>query len=62
LELDPPTASDNTSDVTRLVTHLKHGGKETKLQLTLPVIRKIPDVMREKDFKLTATIERPIRE
>jgi len=62
MALDPPTAADNISDVTRLVNHLKLNKNEKKLQLTLPVIRKIPDVMREKDFKLTAVIERPVRD
>lgn len=62
MELAPPSASDNISDVTRLVNHLKLNNNEKKLQLTLPVIRKIPDVMREKDFKLTAVIERPVRD
>jgi uncharacterized 2Fe-2S/4Fe-4S cluster protein (DUF4445 family) len=62
LELDPPSASDNASDVTRLVNHLKWRNSETKLQLTLPVIQKISDVMREKDFKITAVIERPVRD
>ncbi len=62
VELEPPSASDNISDVTRLVTHLKLHHNEKKLQLTLPVIRKIPDVMREKDFKITAVIERPVRD
>ncbi|MFA6008698.1 MAG: ASKHA domain-containing protein [Desulfobacteraceae bacterium] len=62
MELDPPTAADNISDVTRLVNHLKLNKNEKKLQLTLPVIRKIPDVMREKNFKITAVIERPVRD
>ncbi|MBU1171651.1 MAG: DUF4445 domain-containing protein [Proteobacteria bacterium] len=61
VELEPPTAADNTSDVTRLVTHLKRYKNEDKLQLSLPVIQKISDVIREQDFKLTATIARPVR-
>ena len=61
-ELEAPTIADNTSDVTRLVTHLKRFNNETKLQMTLPVIQKISDVMREKDFKITATISRPVRD
>lgn len=62
VQLEPPTAADNTSDVTRLVTHLKTNNNETKLQMTLPVIQKISDVMREQDFKVTATIARPVRD
>ncbi|GAB6097688.1 corrinoid activation/regeneration protein AcsV [Desulfatiferula olefinivorans] len=62
VELPPPSAADNASDVTRLVTHLKLNHNESKLQLTLPVIRKISDVIRMQDFKATVTLERPIRE
>jgi len=62
LELEPPSASDNASDVTRLVNHLKWNHSESKLQITLPVIRKISDVMREQDFKITAVIERAVHE
>lgn len=61
MELEPPSVTDNISDVTRIVNHLKLNNNEKKLQLTLPVIRKIPDVLREKDFKVTAIIERPVR-
>ena len=62
MELEPPSVTDNISDVTRIVNHLKLNNNEKKLQLTLPVIRKIPDVLREKDFKVTAVIERPVRD
>ena len=58
----PPTATDNLSDVTRLVSFLKLNHDEHGLQLTLPVIRKIPDVMREEEFKVTATLARPVNE
>lgn len=62
LELPPPTITDNLSDVTRLVSFLKLNHDEHGLQLTLPVIRKIPDVMRDQDFKVTATLVRPVNE
>jgi uncharacterized 2Fe-2S/4Fe-4S cluster protein (DUF4445 family) len=62
VELPPPSAADNGSDVTRLVTHLKLNHNETKLQLTLPVIQKISDIIRQQDFRATVTIERSIRE
>ncbi len=61
IELVPPSAGDNISDVTRLVSHLKMEKGENKLQVTLPVIQKIPDVLRESDFKATVTIARPVR-
>ncbi|MBW1894378.1 MAG: DUF4445 domain-containing protein [Deltaproteobacteria bacterium] len=62
LELPPPNAEDHLPDVTRLISFLKLNHNESRLQLTLPVIRKIPDILRENDFKVTATLERPVRE
>jgi len=62
LELPEPNAQDHLPDVTRLVSFLKLNYGEGKLQLTLPVIRKIPDVLREDNFRVTATLERPVRE
>ncbi len=62
LELPPPNAEDHLPDVTRLISFLKLHHNESRLQLTLPVIRKIPDILRENDFKVTATLERPVRE
>jgi uncharacterized 2Fe-2S/4Fe-4S cluster protein (DUF4445 family) len=61
LTLSPPDAQNNMPDVTRLVEYLKLEAGEHKLELTLPVIRKLPGVMREDDFKLTVTIIRPVR-
>lgn len=61
LELPPPDAQNNMPDVTRLVEALKLEADEHKLELTIPVIRKLPSTMREEDFKLTVTIIRPVR-
>ncbi len=62
LELPAPTAQDNLPDVTRLISFLKQAHNEHQLDVDLSVIRKIPHVMREKDFKVTATMARPVRE
>ncbi len=62
LELPEPTAQDNLPDVTRLVSHLKLKHNEHRLEVDLPVIRKIPRVLRQNDFKVTATLARPVRE
>ncbi len=62
LELPEPTAQDHLPDVTRLVSFLKLNYGEERLQLTLPVIRKIPDILRKDNFRVTATLERPVRE
>jgi len=62
LELPEPNVQDHLPDVTRLVSFLKMNHGEERLQLTLPVIRKIPDILRKDNFRVTATLERPVRE
>ncbi|MCP4341513.1 MAG: DUF4445 domain-containing protein [Desulfobulbaceae bacterium] len=61
LTLSPPNAQNNMPDVTRLIEYLKLEANEHKLELTLPVIRKLPGIMRESDFQLTVTVIRPVR-
>lgn len=62
LELPEPTAEDHLPDVTRLVSHLKIAHDEHLLMVSLPVIRKIPEILREDDFRITATLERPVHD
>ena len=62
LQLTPPDANNNMPDVTRLIEHMKLDYDEHKLELTLPVIRKLPGVMRESDFEVTVTMVRPVRD
>ena len=62
LELPPPEPQNNMPDVTRLVEYLKLEANEHKLELTLPVIRKLPKILRDNDFKLTLTLVRPVRD
>jgi len=61
LTLSPPDSQNNMPDVTRLVEYLKLEANEHKLELTLPVIRKLSGVMRESDFQVTVTVIRPVR-
>lgn len=61
LELPPPDAQDHLPDVTRLVNHLRMHHDEHGLQVQLDVIRKIPTVFREQEFKVTVTLARPVR-
>lgn len=61
LTLSPPDAQNNMPDVTRLIEYLKLEADEHKLELTLPVIRKLPSIMRDSDFQLTVTVIRPVR-
>ena len=62
LQLPEPTAQDNLADITRLISYLKAKHNEHRLDVALSVIRKIPDVIREKDFEVTATLVRPVRD
>ncbi|MCJ8502064.1 ASKHA domain-containing protein [Desulfatitalea alkaliphila] len=61
LELTPPDTQDHLPDVTRLVNHLRLQHDEHGLEVSLPVIRQIPSVFREQDFKVTVTLARPVR-
>ncbi|MBR9982496.1 MAG: DUF4445 domain-containing protein [Desulfatitalea sp.] len=61
LELIPPDSQDHLPDVTRLVNHLRQHHDEHGLEVQLPVIRKIPTVFREQDFKVTVVLARPVR-
>ena len=62
LELPAPTAQDNLPDITRLLSYLKLEHDEHRLEVDLEVIRKIPDAIRQEDFKVTATLVRPVRD
>ncbi len=62
LELAPATVGDNQADMARIINHLRFTHHEHRLTMNLDLIRKIPDIIREGDFKVTATIVRPVRE
>jgi len=62
IELPEPNSQDHLPDVTRLVSHLKLHHDEHRLTVSLPVIRKIPDVLRKDGFRVTATLARPVME
>lgn len=61
LELPQPTKIDNMADVPRIVNALRTRHNEHRLEFDMSVIRKIPDVLRAQDFKVTVTIARPVR-
>ena len=61
LELPEPSNEDNMADVSRIVQNLRQAHKEHRLELDLSVIRKIPDTLREADFKVTVNIARSVR-
>ena len=61
LELPQPTVQDNMPDTSRLINYLKINHDEHRLVAELPLVRKLPDVLRENDFKVTATLARPVQ-
>jgi uncharacterized 2Fe-2S/4Fe-4S cluster protein (DUF4445 family) len=62
LELPEPTSTDNLADTSRLVGFLRLKHDEHRLVVRLPVIRKIPGILREAGFKVTVTLARPVFE
>lgn len=62
LTLAPPDSRNNMPDVTRLIEHLKLELNEHKLELTLPVIRKLPGILRDNDWQVTITVIRAVRD
>ncbi|MFH2058798.1 MAG: ASKHA domain-containing protein [Pseudomonadota bacterium] len=62
LELNPAVQGDNQADVIRIINHMRLKHDEHRLTMNLNLIRKVPDIIREGDFKVTVTIVRPVRE
>ena len=62
LELPEPTSADNLADTSRIVGFLRLKHDEHRLVVRLPVIRKIPGILREAGFKVTVTLDRPVFE
>ena len=61
LELTPPNTGDNIPDVSRLIYYLSQNLDEHSIEVTFPVMQKIPDILRHDDFKVTVTILRPVK-
>lgn len=62
LELTPPSAVDNRADVGRITQGLADQYDLHRLVTGLPVLQKIRGVLRENDFLITVTVERPVNE
>ncbi len=62
LELPLPDAAEHEPDVSRLIGYLKQQFNERRLTISLPVIRKTAQAMREDNFKVTVTLVRPVHE
>lgn len=62
LEIPPPDVQNNMPDVSRLIEELRQNSEWHKLELTLPVIRKLPAVLRQENFRVTATLIKAVRD
>ncbi len=60
LELPAPSAHDNHADTCRVISQLKSQYGERRMDFWLPVIRKVPGILRQSDFKVTVTLARPV--
>ncbi len=61
LELPEPSATDNQPDASRLVNFLTLNHDEHRLVVEMPVIRKLPEALRADNFRVTATLARPVQ-
>jgi len=61
LELPEPSAADNQADASRLVNFLTLNHAEHRLVVTLSVIRKLPEVLRQDNFRVTVKLARPVQ-
>lgn len=55
IELDEPTLDDNISDIDRLERHVRNNLGYDEIDFTIELLRKVPTVIRENDFKVTIT-------
>ncbi|MBT4501316.1 MAG: 2Fe-2S iron-sulfur cluster binding domain-containing protein, partial [Gemmatimonadetes bacterium] len=56
LELPPPTATDNISDLERLYREIRRGRDISLMQTGLANVRKLARLLRENDWKITVTL------
>ncbi|GAW91837.1 ASKHA domain-containing protein [Calderihabitans maritimus] len=56
LELDKPTLTENASDLSRLQAELRKYTDCRDLEISLDNLRKLPDILREGDWKVTVTL------
>lgn len=60
IELPIPSKTDNMADAGRMIHGLKNQYDERHLVISLPVLRKMGCAMRDKNFKVTVTLARPV--
>ena len=65
LDLTPPSLEDQTDDLSRVLTGLRQQGKLSNISVSLPLLRRISDILRQADWSVTAVLdlrEHPIEE
>ncbi len=55
VELSPPTIEDNVSDLSRLLRGLKQRYQLSNMTVDFDIVRKLPRVLRDSDWKVTVT-------
>ena len=60
LELPRPTANENMADAGRIILALNNQYDKKGVTISLPVLRKIRQTIREDDFRVTVTLARPV--
>ena len=55
IELPPPTIKDNASDLSRVLKGLKHQCKLSNLTVDFNVLKRLPQIVRDGDWKVTVT-------
>ena len=62
LRLTPPTMEDQTDDWSRLQTALRLQTNINKLNISLPLLQTIGDVLREGEWNVTVVLEYPLQD
>ena len=55
IELEYPTIDDNISDIDRIERHIRNNLGYDEIDFNIELLRKVPTVIREDDFKVTIT-------
>lgn len=55
IEIDEPTLDDNISDIDRIERHVRNNLRYDEIDFTIELLRKVPTVIREDNFKVTIT-------
>ena len=55
IELEHPTIDDNISDIDRIERYIRNNLGYEEIDFTIELLRKVPTIIREDDFKVTIT-------